>query len=116
MFAFFLAGIVTLVGAAGLVFLSLVRLGPAGDAVFNAASVCLVVGPLIFFSYVIFGLCLEFISGEQIPAGQAAARARSFDAPSTSASPVAFDLGLPEGLRRERKGPLNRSTGRAPAL
>jgi hypothetical protein len=25
----------------------------------------------------------------------------------------AFDEGLPEGLRRERKGPLNPSTGRA---
>jgi hypothetical protein len=48
MFVPIIAGIVTLVGVVALVISSLVHASAAGDLVFNAAAVCLIVGPLIF--------------------------------------------------------------------
>jgi len=107
---------VTLVGVVGLVISSLVHASAAGELVFNAAAVCLIVGPLIFLFYVVTGLCMEFIefaSTERKPEVRISARGASLDLPLAPLSHVAFVEGLPEGLRRERKGPLNPSTGRA---
>ena len=59
MFIPIVAAIVFLVGAGGLVLSSLAPI--VGDSFFNFAAVCLVAGPLIFFFYVIIGLCMEFI-------------------------------------------------------
>jgi len=100
------AVIITAMGAAGLVLSSLVRVG---DFVFNASAVCLVAGPLVFFSYVIIGLYLEFLSTGQKPRA-ITVRSRPLQA---AASSVAFDEWTPEGLKRERLGPLNRRSGRA---
>ncbi len=60
MFIPIVAAIVFLVGAGGLVLSSLAPI--VGDGVFNFAAVCLVAGPLIFFFYVMIGLCLEFVA------------------------------------------------------
>ena len=112
MFFPIIAAMVTLAGGVGLVISSLVYASAGADAVFNAAAICMVVGPLIFFSYVMIGLCIEFASTNQKPEAKIAARGPSLAVPA--ASPAhAFDEDLPEGLRRERKGPLNPSTGRA---
>jgi len=100
------AVIITAIGFAGLVLSSLVRVG---DFVFNASAVCLVAGPLIFFSYVVIGLYLEFLSSGEKPQAPNA-RSRPLQA---AASSVAFDEWTPEGLKRERLGPLNRHSGRA---
>ena len=100
------AVIITAIGLAGLVLSSLVRVG---DFVFNGSAVFLVAGPLIFFSYVVIGLYLEFLSTGQKPQATIA-RSRPLQA---SASSVAFDEWVPEGLKRERLGPLNRRSGRA---
>ena len=98
------AVVITAIGFAGLVLSSLVRVG---DFVFNASAVCLVAGPLIFFSYVVIGLYLEFLSsGEKLQAPNARPR-------PLQAAAVAFDEWTPEGLKRERLGPLNRHSGRA---
>jgi hypothetical protein len=113
MFFPIIAAMVTLVGAVGLVISSLVSASGAGDLVFNAAAICIVVGPLIFFSYVMIGLCLEFASSNQKPEVKIAALGPSPDPLVAPLSYAAFDERLPEGLRRERKGPLNPSTGRA---
>jgi hypothetical protein len=113
MFFPIIAAMVTLVGAVGLVISSLVSTSGAGDLVFNAAAICIVVGPLIFFSYVMIGLCLEFASTNQKPEVKIAGPVPSPDLLVAPLSYVAFDEPLPEGLRRERKGPLNPSTGRA---
>jgi hypothetical protein len=116
MFVPIIAGIVTVVGVVSLVISSLVHASAASDLAFNAAAVCLVGGPLIFLFYVIIGLCIEFIefaSTNQKPEIRISARVPSLDLPLAPLSHVAFDEGLPEGLRRERKGPLNPSTGRA---
>ena len=113
MFFPIIAAMVTLAGGVGLVISSLVHASAAADAVFNAAAICMVVGPLIFFSYVMIGLCIEFASTNQKPEVKTAARGPSLAVPAASPAHVAFDEDLPEGLRRERKGPLNPSTGRA---
>jgi hypothetical protein len=113
MFFPIIAAMVTLAGGVGLVISSLVHASAGADAVFNAAAVCMVVGPLIFFSYVMIGLCIEFASTNQKPKTKIAARGPSLAVPAASPAHVAFDEDLPEGLRRERKGPLNPSTGRA---
>jgi hypothetical protein len=115
MFFPIIAAIITLVGAVGFVISSLVNghASAAGGLVFNAAAICTVVGPLIFFSYVIIGLCIEFAITNQKPEVRVAVRGPPLDVPTAPLSPVAVDEGLPEGLRRERKGPLNPSTGRA---
>ena len=110
MFIPIVAAIVTFVGAGGIVLSSLVHAG-AGDAIFNVASVCLVVGPLIFFGYVIIGLCMEFVSTNRQPG--IAGHGPSFDVPVAPLIQAAYDEGLPEGLRRERMGPMNPSNGRA---
>ena len=107
MFVPIIAGIVTLVGVVALGISSLVHASAAGDLVFNAAAVCLIVGPLIFLFYVIIGLCLEFIEFASIDRKsevRISARGPSLDLPLAPLSQVAFDEGLPEGLRRERKG------------
>jgi len=100
------AVIITFIGAAGLVISSLFRVG---DFVFNASAVCLVAGPLVFFSYVVIGLYLEFLgTGQKVRA--TISRSHPLQA---AASSVAFDQWTPEGLERERLGPLNRRSGRA---
>ena len=100
------AVVITFIGAAGLVLSSLVRVG---DFVFNASAVCLVAGPLVFFTYVVIGLYLEFVSTGQKPQAPIS-RSRPLQA---AASSVAFDEWTPEGLKRDRLGPLNRRSGRA---
>jgi len=114
MFFPIIAGIVTLVGVFSLVISSLVHAIAAGNLIFNAAAVCLIVGPLTFFFYVIIGLCIEFIEfarTDRKPELRISTRGPSLDVAPLGY--VVFDERLPEGLRRERKGPLNISTGRA---
>ncbi len=116
MFFPIIAGIVTLVGVFSLVISSLVHATAAGNLIFNAAAVCLIAGPLTFFFYVIIGLCIEFIEfarTDRKPEVRISTRGPSLDVTVAPLSHVAFDERLPEGLRRERKGPLNTSTGRA---
>ena len=112
MFIPIVAAIVTVVGAGGIVLSSLAHASAAGDAIFNVASVCLVVGPLIFFAYVIIGLCMEFLSTNRVGAGIVALGSSS-GVRAPPLSQAAYDEGLPEGLRRERMGPMNPSNGRA---
>jgi hypothetical protein len=103
------AAIVFLIGAGGLVLSSLAPI--VGDGFFNFAAVCLMAGPLIFFFYVIFGLFLEFVDASRPSVGSTIALGQPAYG---SASPGEFaDEQIPEGLRRERKGPLNPSSGRA---
>jgi len=103
MFFPIVAAIVFLIGVGALVLSSLVPI--VGDGVFNFAAVCLMAGPLIFFFYVMAGLCLEFIAVNRPPV------VGTFAAPASPADLIYEQL--PEGLRRERKGPLNPSSGRA---
>ena len=104
---------ITLVGAVGFVISSLVSASAAGDPVFNSAAICIIVGPLVFFSYVIIGLCMEFASTDPKPEVRITMRGPSLVVPEAALSYAAVAESLPEGLRRERKGPLNPSTGRA---
>jgi hypothetical protein len=109
MFFSVVAAIVFLIGAGGLVLSSLAPI--VGDGFFNFAAACLLAGPLIFFFYVIVGLWLEFIDANRPDVVSVVASAPSSYA---SALPDQFAYEqLPEGLQRERKGPLNRSSGRA---
>jgi hypothetical protein len=111
-----IAALVTALGAGGLVLSSLLHASAASDNIFNAASVCLVAGPLIFFAYVIFGLWMEFLDFSkpgQKSGTRIVAHTPSPDVVVAVFSQAAYYDGLPEGLRRERKGPLNPSTGRA---
>ncbi len=108
-----IAVIVTLIGAVGLVLSSLVHASAVDDFVFNAAAVCLVGGPLIFFGYVFTGLCIDVAHADRIPEVRIAALVPSAAVPVVPRSAVTFDEWVPQGLRRGRKGPLNRSTGRA---
>jgi hypothetical protein len=114
MFVLFFATTVTSVGGLALVISSLVRTG--SEFAFNIAAFCLATGPLIFFSYVIVGLCIEFVSADRKPESVTVRLPRSFDAAAASAGNVKLGKWVPEGLRRERKGPLNRATGRAISL
>ncbi|HEY6024787.1 MAG TPA: hypothetical protein VIV34_11515 [Pseudolabrys sp.] len=116
MFIPILATAVTLLGAAGLVVSSLVHASWAGDFVFNFAAVCLVAGPLLFFVYVIIGLCIEFVQTSQNPEGRTVARGSLRKVSAEPLVRAAYYDALPEGLRRERMGPLNPSTGRARAI
>ena len=107
-----LAALITSVGVVGLVVSSLAH---SSDFVFNAAAVCPVVGPLIFFFYVVIGLCVEFITTNRKLETRITIFA-SEPAPLLSqVKVIPFENWIPEGLRRERKGPLNRSTGRGGA-
>ncbi len=110
MFIPIVAAIVFLVGAGGLVLSSLAPI--VGDSVFNFAAACLVAGPLIFFFYVIIGLCVEFIQANRAPEVGVVAFGSPAYAQAAYPSHFVYD-GLPEGLRRERKGPLNPGSGRA---
>jgi hypothetical protein len=112
MFFPIVAAIVFLVGAGSLVLSSLTAM--LGDGFFNFAAVCLVVGPLIFFFYVFIGLFLEFIDANRPPVIGMTAPGTSSYAPA-SPSHFAYEQ-FPEGLRRERKGPLNPSSGRATGI
>jgi hypothetical protein len=108
-----IAVIVTLIGAAGFLIMSLVHASAGYHFIFLAAAACVLIGPLIFLGYVVVGLCLEFASTSRISAVKAVAGRAPSD---VAAAPYghAGSEDLPEGLRRERKGPLNRSSGRAP--
>ena len=108
MFISIVAAIVFLVGAGGLVLSSLAPI--LGDGFFNFAAVCLVAGPLIFFFYVIIGLFLEFVGANRPPVAIPAVGQAAYAA--ASLIHFAYDQ-TPEGLQRERKGPMNPSRGRA---
>jgi hypothetical protein len=114
MLASMIALIVTLVGAAGFLIISLVHASAGYHFIFLAAAACVLIGPLIFLAYVVIGLCMEFASTSQRPVVKAVARRPPSDVAAASYGHASFDEGVPEGLRRERKGPLNRSSGRAP--
>ena len=109
MFIPIVAAIVFLVGAGGLVLSSLAPI--LGDGFFNFAAACLVAGPLIFFSYVMFGLFLEFVEANRPPVRARMAVGQAAYAPASLIHFVYEQT--PEGLRRERKGPMNPSLGRA---
>ena len=110
MFFPMLAAIVTLVGVIGFVISSLLHASGAGNFLFNAAAICITIGPLIFFCYVIIGLCLEFASITGKTEVRIAAHVPSVNVPVDMSSHLDR---MPDGLRRERKGPLSPSTGRA---
>ena len=112
MFIPIVATVVFWVGAGGLVLSSLAPI--VGDSVFNFVAVCLVAGPLLFFFYVVIGLCLEFTAANWPAVVNIVALAPS-SYPPASQSHFAYEQ-LPEGLRRERKGPLNPSSGRATGI
>jgi hypothetical protein len=114
MFVPFLASALTSVGGLALVISSLVRTG--SDSAFNVAAFCLAAGPLIFFSYVVVGLCIEFVRADRKPESVTVRLPHSFDRAVASAGNVELGKWVPEGLRRERKGPLNRVRGRAISL
>ena len=111
MFFPFIAAALTSVGAFGLVISSLAHTSAASEPIFNAAAICLVTGPLVFFGYVVVGLCIEFTRFERIPQLVTVSQPPAFS-PAPAATP-ASDKWIPEGLRRERRGPLGRITGRA---
>ena len=111
MFIPIITAALTLAGALGLVLSSLAHTTPASEPIFNAAAICLVTGPIVFFSYVIIGLCLEFKSINRKP--EVTTVPRPVSPPMPSLGEVKFDQWIPEGLRRERKGPLGRIVGRA---
>ena len=106
------AAILTLVGAFNLVVSSFVGTGTVGDFFFSTATFCLIVGPIIFLSYVVIGLWIEFVAVNRKPEVVAQRRAPSFD--SAGAPPVSTkrDEWIPEGLRRQRRGPLSPIYGR----
>ena len=100
MFFPIIAAMVTLAGGVGLVISSLVHASVAADVVFDAGGICMVVGPLIFFSYVMIGLCIEFASTNQKPEVKTAARGHSLAVPAVSPADVAFDEDLPRVTTR----------------
>ena len=112
MFFSTIAAIITVSGVFGLVASSLVYGSVASDFLFNAAAACTVAGPLIFFIYVVIGLCQEFANLNQSESIIDLPRV-IFEPRLASISPPNVERWIPEGLRRERKGPLNRDTGRA---
>ena len=110
MFIPIVAATVFLIGAGGLVLSSLAPI--VGDVFFNFAAACLVTGPLIFYFYVILGLCIEFVKSNQTADVSVVAFGSPAYAQANYPSHFVYG-GLPEGLLRERKGPLNPSSGRA---
>jgi hypothetical protein len=108
-----IAATLTLVGALGLVISSLAHTSAASEPIFNAAAICLVAGPLVFFSYVVIGLCVEFAHFDQEPEP---VRVASTPPSLASVDNEAIDRWIPEGLRRKPKGPLGRISGRATSL
>jgi hypothetical protein len=109
MFIPIVAAIVFFIGAGGLVLSSLAPI--VGNGVFNFAAACLLAGPLIFFFYVVVGLYLEFAAANRPVVARVLVRGQSPYAPASAGG--SLNEQLPEGLRRERKGPLNPSSGRA---
>lgn len=120
MFILITAAIITFTGFAGFVISSLVssftHAPAASDVIFNTSAVFLVAGPLAFFGYVILGMGLEFIRINRPPKVRAAAPAPSVIVPAVLPRHVPFEQSLPEGLRRQPKGPMNPGTGRASAI
>jgi hypothetical protein len=108
-----IAATLTLVGALGLVISSLAHTSAASEPIFNAAAICLVAGPLVFFSYVVIGLCVEFVHFDQEPEP---VRVASTPPPLASVDNETIDRWIPEGLRRKPKGPSGRISGRATSL
>jgi len=108
-----IAAILTLAGAFSLVVSSFVGTGAVGDFFFNAAAICLVAGPVIFFSYVVIGLCMEFIGIDRKPKVATFRRSPLLDSSEAPLINVKFDEWIPEGLRRERRGPLGPIYGRS---
>jgi len=104
------AALLTLAGAGTFVTSSLFYGYFFSDFLFDAGVICFSLGPLIFLAYVLVGLWLEFYVINDVPAAVTVSPARY--APETPLYSLGL-AGLPEGLRRERKGPLNRGTGRA---
>jgi hypothetical protein len=98
------AAIITSVGIVGFVLSSLFHASMAGEVFFNAASACMIVGPLVFFVYVMTGLCVEFVVTNQKPAASVT-RGPSPYISAALVSHVAFHEWIPERLRR--MGPLN---------
>jgi len=104
------AALLTFAGAGAFVLSSLFYNFFFSDFFFNLGVVCFIGGPLIFFAYVVIGLCLEFYIVNDVPPYNVITTM-----PARYPSEVLYNLelsSLPEGLRRERKGPLNRRTGR----
>jgi len=107
---FSIAAILTLVGVLGLVISSLVHTSAVSETIFGAAAICLVTGPLVFLSYVIIGLCIEFVRLNRRPELVTVSRL-----PLPPLAPVgnaALGKWIPEGLQRKPKGPLGRTAGR----
>jgi hypothetical protein len=103
------AGITTL-GAGAFIMLSLFHLGVASNILFIIAAVCFALGPVVFLLYVLSTLSLEFLVSEiDYRYRLSPATAPAAYAPATLYGATEW---VPEGLRRERIGPLNRSTGR----
>jgi hypothetical protein len=108
---FSIAAILTAVGALGLVISSLVHTSAVSETIFGAAAICLVTGPLLFLSYVIIGLCIEFARLNRRP--ELVTVSPLPPPPRIPVSNAALDKWIPEGLQRKPKGPLGRTAGRA---
>ncbi len=74
-----IAVVVTLIGAAGFLLLSLLHASAGNSIIFYAAVVCVLAGPLIFLSYVVIGLYMEFASTSQTPLVKRVARRPASD-------------------------------------
>ena len=105
------AALLTFAGAGAFVLSSLFYNFFFSDFFFNVGVVCFIAGPLIFLAYVIIGLCLEFYIVNDVPPYGAITITPARYAPEMPLYSLEL-ANLPEGLRRDRKGPLNRSTGR----
>ena len=105
------AALLTFAGAGAFVLSSLFYDFFFSDFFFNVGAVCFIIGPLIFLAYVVIGLCLEFYIVNDVPLLNAFTVTPARYAPDAPLHRVELAT-LPEGLRRERKGPLNRTTGR----
>ena len=106
-----IAAALTLVGIFGLVISSLAHTFAASEPIFNISAICLVAGPLVFFSYVVTGLCIDFAHFGREP--EPVRVAPVAQPPLALIGNETFDKWIPEGLRRQPKGPLGRITGRA---
>jgi len=107
------SGIVTAIGFGGFVLSGFVGVNAVSDFIFNLSAVILVAGPLLFLATVVVGLCLDIASIDPKPAAKLVAPGPSPEASTLAVWRAAYADSLPEGLRRERKGPLSRSAGRA---
>lgn len=102
-----LAAFLTIAGAVGFGISSLTFPSGAAGAVFVAAALCTISGPLLFFCTVIVQVLLEYWQ-----LGHPAVSYAGWSAAAAPAAPASDDW-TPEGLLRQPKGPMSPSRGRS---